>query len=128
MDRREAIRRLKEHFEIHNDRRPTPYLDEAARLAYDALEKYDQILEKFGSFENVMAAPITFKVGDIVWVYDPMWGIIPAEVDRPYHCRCGEEGGCTFEMSFSEADIDKYVFAIKEYAEDTWLSRKAEED
>lgn len=124
MDRHEAIRRLKEHFEIHNDRRPTPYLDEAARLAYEALEKYDLILERFGSFEHVMAAPFTFKVGDIVWIYDPMWGIIPAEVDRPYHCRCGEEGGCTFEMSFSEADIDKYVFAIKEDAENTWLSRE----
>ena len=59
----------------------------------------------------------TFKVGDIVWVYDFMWGVIPCEVDRPYHCRCGEESQCTFEMSFEEDDIDTYVFATKEDAE-----------
>lgn len=62
----------------------------------------------------------TFKIGDIVWVYDFMWGILPCEVDRPYHCRCGKEGGCTFEMNFSEADIGDLVFATKEEAEIYW--------
>lgn len=62
----------------------------------------------------------TFKVGDIVWVYDFMWGIIPCEVDQSYHCRSGKEGGCTFEMSFTEEDIDKYIFATKEDAEKYW--------
>lgn len=55
----------------------------------------------------------TFKVGDVVWVYDFMWGVIPCEVDRPYHCRCGKEGGCTFEMSFEEKDIGRDVFATE---------------
>lgn len=68
----------------------------------------------------------TFKIGDIVWVYDFMWGIIPCEVDRPYHCRCGNEGGCTFEMSFEEKDIDVYVFATKEEAEAKWHAEKEE--
>lgn len=62
----------------------------------------------------------TFKVGDIVWVYDPMWGILPCEIDQPYHCRCGNEGECTFEMGFVEADINVYVFATKEEAEVYW--------
>lgn len=50
------------------------------------------------------------KVGDTVWVDDFMWGLIPCKVDRPYHCTCGENGGCTFEMSFTDDDIGKTVF------------------
>lgn len=64
----------------------------------------------------------TFKVGDVVWAYDFMWGIIPCKVDRPYHCRCGNAGGCTFEMNFAEEDIGSYVFATKEEAEMYWYS------
>lgn len=56
MYRREAVRRLKEHFRHHDDGRETPYLDEACRLAYDALDRYDQILMKFGTFERAMGA------------------------------------------------------------------------
>ncbi len=66
----------------------------------------------------------TFKVGDIVWVYDFMWGIIPCEVDKPYHCRCGNEGQCTFEMCFEEKDIGQYVFATKEEAEEMWRKKE----
>lgn len=62
----------------------------------------------------------TFKVGDIVWVYDFMWGIIPCTVDRPYHCHAGREGSCTYENSFTELDIGEYVFATKEEAEKYW--------
>jgi hypothetical protein len=69
--------------------------------------------------ENGVTLP-TFKVGDIVWVYDFMWGIIPCEVDGPYHCHAGSEGGCTFEMSFEEKDIGYIVFATKEEAETYW--------
>ena len=64
----------------------------------------------------------TFKVGDVVWVYDFMWGIIPCEVDRPYHCHAGREGSCTYENSFTELDIGEYVFATKEEAEAMWPS------
>ena len=39
MKEQEAIERLKDHFRIHNDRRPTPYLDEAVSVAIAALEK-----------------------------------------------------------------------------------------
>lgn len=72
--------------------------------------------------ENGVTLP-TFKVGDIIWVYDFMWGVIPCEVDKLYHCRCGKDGSCTFEMSFTEEDIGKYVFATKEKAEEVWCDR-----
>ena len=73
--------------------------------------------------ENGVTLP-TFKVGDIVWVYDFMWGTIPCEVDRPYHCRCGSSWGSnsaiTFEMAFDEKDVGDYVFATKKEAEEYW--------
>lgn len=39
MKEKEAIERLKDHFRIHDDGIPTPYLDEAANMAVKALEK-----------------------------------------------------------------------------------------
>lgn len=39
MNNQEAIERLKDHFRIHDDGRPTPYLDKAELMAYEALEK-----------------------------------------------------------------------------------------
>lgn len=66
----------------------------------------------------------TFKVGDVVWVYDFMWGILPCEIDEPYHCRSGKSGGCTFEMSFTEADVGRYVFSTKEEAESVWREKE----
>lgn len=35
----EAIRRIKDHFRVHDDGRPTPYLDKAVEMAIEALEK-----------------------------------------------------------------------------------------
>lgn len=39
MKPQEVIRRLEDHFAIHNDGRPTPYLDEAVRMAIEALKR-----------------------------------------------------------------------------------------
>lgn len=39
MTEKEAIERLKDHFRIHDDGRPTPYLDEAVSMAIAALDK-----------------------------------------------------------------------------------------
>lgn len=36
---KEAIRRIKDHFRVHDDGRPTPYLDKAVEMAIEALEK-----------------------------------------------------------------------------------------
>ena len=88
-------------------------------ISHDVAESFADALIKQG-----VTLP-TFKVGDIVWVHDPMmWGIIPCEVDSPYHCRCGGEGGCTFTMSFTERDIGVDIFATKEEAEDVWRKKE----
>lgn len=39
MKPKEVIRRLEDHFAIHNDGRPTPYLDEAVRTVIEALKR-----------------------------------------------------------------------------------------
>lgn len=39
MTEKEAIERLKDHFRIHDDGRPTPYLDKTVSMAINALEK-----------------------------------------------------------------------------------------
>ena len=44
MTENEAINRLRDHFRIHDDGRPTPYLDDAVSIAFKALEK--QIAKK----------------------------------------------------------------------------------
>lgn len=43
MEAQEAIKRLKHHFAIHDDGRPTPRLDEAAYMAIKALEITDRL-------------------------------------------------------------------------------------
>lgn len=39
MEIKEAIRRIKDHFRIHDDGRPTPYLNEAVKIAIESMEK-----------------------------------------------------------------------------------------
>lgn len=77
----------------------------------DKIELYRSDIEKLADYliaNGVIVPPC--KVGDTVWVDDFMWGLIPCKIDRPYHCICGEKGGCTFEMSFTDDDIGKTVF------------------
>lgn len=45
MSESEAIRRLKDHFRVHDDGRPTPYLDKAVSMAIQALEKVQALEE-----------------------------------------------------------------------------------
>lgn len=40
MTNEEAIRRLKDHFRIHDDGRPTPYLDKAVNIAIKSIETH----------------------------------------------------------------------------------------
>lgn len=56
MTAREAIRRLKDHFAVHDDGRPTPYLDEAVQLAYEALEWYghmEEVVDKWTTINEM---------------------------------------------------------------------------
>lgn len=43
----EATRRLEDHFAVHDDGRPTPYLDEAVRVMFESLNKYDSLMKNF---------------------------------------------------------------------------------
>lgn len=52
MDEREAIYRLRDHFRVHDDGRPTPYLDEAATMAYRALENQKWLRERLIEYEK----------------------------------------------------------------------------
>lgn len=52
MDEYIAITRLKEHFRIHNDGRPTPLLDEACVTAYQALGNQKWLREKLIEYEK----------------------------------------------------------------------------
>lgn len=42
MTESEAIARIRDHFEVHNDGRPHPRLDEAVEMAIKALEEVQQ--------------------------------------------------------------------------------------
>lgn len=60
MTEAEAIARLKDHFRIHDDGRPTPKLDEAVDMAIKALEKQiakkpivQEVAKEYGKDTNV---------------------------------------------------------------------------
>lgn len=52
MDEKEAIERLTDHFRIHYDGRPTPYLDKAVVIAMNALHK--QIPKKPKNIKTIL--------------------------------------------------------------------------
>lgn len=52
MDEKEAIERLTDHFRIHYDGRPTPYLDKAVAIAMNAL--YKQIPKKPKNIKTIL--------------------------------------------------------------------------
>ena len=85
MEVKEAIRRIKDHFRIHDDDRPTPYLDEAVDMAIKALEK--QILKQPIIWEN---KSYDAPVPNDDWGYEcPCCG--NQDIDYPdHHCTCGQ--------------------------------------
>lgn len=55
MTESEAIARIRDHFEVHNDGRPHPRLDEAVNMAIKALEEVQQY-RAIGTVEECRAA------------------------------------------------------------------------
>ena len=53
LDENIAIRRLQEHFRIHNDERPTPLLDEAELAAYKALSNQYWLRNMLIDYEKI---------------------------------------------------------------------------
>ena len=56
----EAIERLRDHFRVHDDGRPTPRLDEAVDMACDALEKLAKANGK--AAKKTSRKPLSFVV------------------------------------------------------------------
>ena len=76
---KEAILRLKDHFRIHDDGRPTPYLDEAVGMAYEALEK--QVPKKPTSIIRI----------DCFVGYCPCCGNVVTNAVNTIYCNCGQK-------------------------------------
>ena len=48
----EAIKRIRDHFRVHDDGRPTPYLDEAVYMAIMALEKQIPMKPVYSDYDD----------------------------------------------------------------------------
>ena len=88
MNENEAIERIKDHFRVHDDGRPTPYLDEAVSMAIDALKK--QVPYKQKDYEDKFYA---CKCGNPLM---PKWKkypveLIPKREGLPYCLSCGQK-------------------------------------
>lgn len=82
----EAIRRLRDHFVIHDDGRPTPYLDEAEHLAIESLKKQIPKKPTYTGEKNVYGAVVRVcnECGDKVC-------ISPMAKEYENYCRsCGK--------------------------------------
>nr|DAL60389.1 MAG TPA_asm: DNA-directed RNA polymerase [Caudoviricetes sp.] len=66
MDEKEAIERLTDHFRIHYDGRPTPYLDKAVAIAMNALHKQipKKPIEMFTGDEWIYKCPTCKEISD----------------------------------------------------------------
>ena len=83
MTEAEAIARLKDHFRIHDDGRPTPKLDEAVDIAINALEK-----------QTAKNPKITSKVEDVEYMRCPDCQLTTVLYNgmRPLYCpNCGQK-------------------------------------
>lgn len=75
----EAINRLRDHFRIHNDGRPTPHLNEAVSMAIEALEK------------QIPKNPIKVDSGVNDYDFDYKCPNCEDYVDEgEHHCECGQ--------------------------------------
>lgn len=66
MTEKEAIARLKEHYRIHDDGRPTPKLDEASGMAIKALEAQIKLKEYIESLNQPEYQNIVWKKDEVV--------------------------------------------------------------
>ena len=70
MTREEAIRRIQDHFRVHDDGRPTPYLDEAVAMAIEALQK--QLPKKPKEYEDeYYVCPVCGNILMYKWMVYP---------------------------------------------------------
>lgn len=90
MEMREAIERLKDHFRIHDDGRPTPYLDKAELMAYDAMEKQIPMKPIYSDYDdNGFDEIIPNEAKCPICGYEFEFGTWN-KWDTPY-CKCGQK-------------------------------------
>ena len=85
-----AIKRLQDHFEAHDDGRPTPFLDEAVSMAIKALEKQipkKPIYSDFNDDGNDRIIP--YKATCPMCGYEFEFGTWNDEEN--HHCVCGQK-------------------------------------
>lgn len=90
MDLREAIKRVRDHFAIHDDGRPTPYLDEAEYIVIQAAKKQVPIKVIYSDYgDNGFDEIIPHKAECPVCGYEFEFGEFN-DRDNPY-CKCGQK-------------------------------------
>lgn len=82
MEAKEVIRRLKDHFRVHDDGRPTPYLDKAVAFAIESCEKqiakkpnWEYLGDSLSNKNIIVKCPLCDR------------GIEEGE----HHCECGQK-------------------------------------
>lgn len=66
MEEKEAIERLKVHFAVHDDGRPTPLLNKAASMAIKSLEAQNKLKEYIKQLDQPEYQNIIWKKDEVV--------------------------------------------------------------
>lgn len=86
---KEVIERIKDHFRIHDDGRPTPYLDEAVSMAIKSLEKQEPKKPIYSKYEdNGFGEEIPYQAACPTCGYEFEFGTWNDEEN--HHCVCGQ--------------------------------------
>ena len=85
------------------------------------VEENEQFAKTFEELRKQIPYP---PVGSIVFVEDPMWGLLPCKVDKPFHFVAGTtgSGSCTFNGFFTLDDLGVTIFESQEQ----WAAKQAE--
>lgn len=91
----EVKRRLAQHFAVHDDGKPTPYLDEAVLTMVTILDQAQMLINKFGSLEAALdAEKVTHCWECAIWRPDKTQGDLVGICNKPCESmrwRCYDE-------------------------------------
>lgn len=98
--------------------------DKLSRLSAEyrrSVEENEQLVTTLEELKKQIPYP---PVGSIVFVEDPMWGLLPCKIDKPFHFVAGTtgSGSCTFNGFFTLDDLGVTIFESQEQ----WATKQAE--